>query len=479
MSRFSELLKGYTDRSGVSVAALSKRCGIDRTTLHKIISGERRPPNEDFVVNLCQILMLSATERDTFLEQYEISLVGDDLYRRRRNVKAMIEKLSEVGEKEYSALKSPFAIGDLPKNGVTNLYLEKHELFRRLYSANVEAFENKSIVRIIAQPDDDFVDFMRYAFGYYKGSEIRHIFCLDNSTGPGGANDYNLELFPRVCELSAMYGNYRPMFYYDRVESHINESSLLPVLAVSDNFMFRAPCDVQSGIISRNQIAVDYSVSQFDKLEKKCYPLIVRADDISGMLGNGRDYHDYLYTIDVQPSFILLATEVGVQNNMNLSQEQKNILLERMKFVQQRYAGREYSNIFTENGLIYFMKTGVISELPERVYNIVPPERRLYALRKMIECSEKGVYDFRLIDGDCAPKNNLRINIGEEGTVHFVMRLRTGLVFLAVSEHSMRIAVEDYVTSLIESGKIYSRERSVSIMKRILSAAERELSGSP
>ena len=476
MSKFSELLKGYTDRSGVSVAALSKRCSIDRTTLHKILSGERRPPNEDFVVNLCRMLMLSATERDELIEQYEISLVGDDLYRRRRNVKTMIERLSEVGEKEYSSNTNAIYPVDLPKNGEVNVYLEKHELLRRLYSAFIEAFENKNVVRIITQPGDDYVDFMRFAVGYYNGSEIRHIFCLDNSSGAGGANDYNLKILPRICEFSAIYSNYHPMFYYDRVESHINESSLLPVMAVSDNFMFRAPFDVQSGIISSNPVSVDYSVRQFEKLEKKCYPLIERADDVSGMLGSNGDHHDYLYTIDSQPSFLLIGTEEGVRNNLILPPEQMDILVERMITVQKRYIGRDYFSAFTKKGLIRFMKTGIINGVRERMNKVLPPERRIWALKKMIESSEEGVYDFRLIESDCAPQKNLRINMGDDGTVYFVIRLKSEVVFLTVSEQSMRIAVEDYVSSLIETGKIYSRERSVEIMKKIL-ASESELLG--
>ena len=43
MSAFSEVLTEYIKARHVKVAPMTKYCGIDRSTMYKLISGKRRP----------------------------------------------------------------------------------------------------------------------------------------------------------------------------------------------------------------------------------------------------------------------------------------------------------------------------------------------------------------------------------------------------------------------------------------------------
>ena len=478
MSVFSELLKGYVDRCGVTVVSLAKQCGADRTTLHKIISGERKPPGEDFVIKLSRLLMLSSAERDAFLEQYEISLVGDELYRRRRNVNAMIRKLSEVGEETLSEAES-FYRSEPKTDETSSYYYGKQAVLQAVFSEVTADLMKGAPICIITQPSERFLRFMKYALMFYKGSEIRHIFCLDNSAGDGGANDYNLDLFPKVCELAVVFGNYRPMYYYDRVASHINAASLLPIMVVGESFMFRAPFDIESAAIVRDRRAVDFSRKEFGRIAAMCYPFLERANGISGMLGKGASYHDYSLTIDFQPTFVFSAYEEVIRKSFHFTEEQLGRFMERIDYLKKRYLGREYMDVFTAEGLRSFLRNGIIKELPENICEPLPPGLRISMIEEIIGFCERGDYDFRVVENQYAPLPRMRINMDADGTVHFVIRTKAGYVFLTVGEQSMGIAMRDYIDSLIETGKIYGRERSIETMKDILASAKMSLAEVP
>lgn len=47
MSAFSEVLTEYIKARHVKVAPMTKYCGIDRSTMYKLISGKRNPPSKD------------------------------------------------------------------------------------------------------------------------------------------------------------------------------------------------------------------------------------------------------------------------------------------------------------------------------------------------------------------------------------------------------------------------------------------------
>ena len=473
MSVFSELLKTYTERCGMTVVSLAKQCGVDRTTLHKIISGERRPPNNDFVLKLSRLLMLSSSERDKLTEQYEISLVGDELYKRRRNVSEMIRKLSDLG----SAVDiEPSAFYPMKRENVKahSLYHSRQELLRACYSYFAAELEQGCDISIIAQPVEELCNFLKYVSAYYNKSSIKHIFCLDNGSGSGEANAHNLGLFPGICELAYLYSGYTPMYYYDCVDSHINSATLLPVVIIGKSFVMCADNELENGMIFSMPDVVEFYSREFSKLEKMCYVFVERARNIAGMIGTGSSYHDYLLSLDEQPSLMLVSREKGINEGLHLPAEQKKWFIEKMNFLKERYYKSDYKVIFSVDGLRRLMTTGIVKELPGEICSPLSLQERIWVLENMIEKTEQGIYNFRVIESGVSPSERLRINLDTDGAVHFVLRSRGEYVFMTVGEQSVKIAMNDYFTHLFESGKIFDKGRSIEIMRGVLAETKEE-----
>ena len=74
MSGFSELLSEYARRGVYTKRQLADMCDIDRTLLQKIMSGERKPKNEEVVIKIASKLAISAEELKSLLEEY-LSLI--------------------------------------------------------------------------------------------------------------------------------------------------------------------------------------------------------------------------------------------------------------------------------------------------------------------------------------------------------------------------------------------------------------------
>ena len=80
MSEFSEMLESYVTTKKVNKYQMAKYLSIDRSSLHKIIQGQRNAPSKDLVKRMGKYLELSPYETNELLELYSISLVSPERY---------------------------------------------------------------------------------------------------------------------------------------------------------------------------------------------------------------------------------------------------------------------------------------------------------------------------------------------------------------------------------------------------------------
>ena len=102
MSVFSDLLSEYITMKVVGVYPLSQFCGLDRSSMYKIINGKRTPSDEDVVRKMAQFMHLTPQEKSDFMDAFYIAQMGAEVYYRRKSVRELIETFSRrEGRKEY------------------------------------------------------------------------------------------------------------------------------------------------------------------------------------------------------------------------------------------------------------------------------------------------------------------------------------------------------------------------------------------
>ena len=95
MSDFSERCKQLLLESGSNVYQISKRSGLDRTSLQRMITGNRMP-GPKFVREFCSNLRINPVEEEELLKLYIIEKVGKPVYQNRLYVKNLIEGIAET-----------------------------------------------------------------------------------------------------------------------------------------------------------------------------------------------------------------------------------------------------------------------------------------------------------------------------------------------------------------------------------------------
>ena len=115
MSEFSQMLESYVNEKKVNKFQMAKYLSIDRSSLHKIIQGQRNAPSKNLVIRIGQYLELSPYELNELLELYSISLISPQRYYRRKNVQLFLESfdpnpsLVEMPSFQASNLPAPTA----------------------------------------------------------------------------------------------------------------------------------------------------------------------------------------------------------------------------------------------------------------------------------------------------------------------------------------------------------------------------------
>lgn len=95
MSKFSNYLKNLIESSGESIAFISRKSNIERTSIHKALTDERILPYAS-VQALAQHFKLPLDERQEFFRLYDIQLQGEEAYENRQSVCDFLNSLSTI-----------------------------------------------------------------------------------------------------------------------------------------------------------------------------------------------------------------------------------------------------------------------------------------------------------------------------------------------------------------------------------------------
>ena len=96
MNPFQKSLNEYIDAKDITIYALAKISGIERSFLQKMKNGSRIPTDEKIVHTLSQSLMLTPSETMELLKAYRITKMGEENYYRREQVRNIITSFCDT-----------------------------------------------------------------------------------------------------------------------------------------------------------------------------------------------------------------------------------------------------------------------------------------------------------------------------------------------------------------------------------------------
>ena len=85
MSIFSDLLEQYIKEKDIKIYNLAAICQMDRSMLYRIISGKRNPPTLEIFQRIADNLQLAPAEYENLKSAYELTMLGETIYYRRKD----------------------------------------------------------------------------------------------------------------------------------------------------------------------------------------------------------------------------------------------------------------------------------------------------------------------------------------------------------------------------------------------------------
>lgn len=487
MDSFANHLKELVDKSDMPVQKLSSLCGIERTYLHKMLSGERLCPDKEVIKRIAKVLMLDLQQTKKLEEKYLIAKMGESVYVRHKLVKSLIESFDNpVVPRSPWAISSDTALldfdGDVkPIQGVDEI--------SRFVKAVVEeeATKENGVMQVLAQPEYTFLTELLAHIGQTKREvSIIHLMCLQRNVSEQSENRYNLELLSHLVPLITSVCSYQPYYYYDDVHAHINIASVLPYLIVTETYAMSISADASSALVCRSQELRGFYLSQFERILAQAQRMINRIDSPMALFAEyGQpDSIDNMpgYSLFVEPCFGHFLTADIVLKYMAPSLKADESIVQWMTAqsietdIIRKVECYRISFFLTE-GLDSFIQSGQVRELPPEFYTPLDKPYRYRLLRGLYEQSSLGKYwpvivnpqSFRL------PRNLVIGSYHQDSFTFTYISSAQGMLIFSFHERSVVHAILSFLTYLKDSEYALTHEETMAIIREKVVELEEEL----
>lgn len=480
MSEFSNMADYYIQQKNVKIAPMIQYCDIDRSTMYKVLKGKRNPPSLQFVEKMAEFMELTPLEKGDLIEAYKITIIGTNIYYRRKNILKLFSNYPEKGlRSDLAPLTAPAdtPLSDFPKTD-TDLPIESRSNIQRiLYQILLkESFKSDSLIQIIAQPDWNYLFELLQVLGHKNSSlNIQHIICMSNDVNTNYKyRDYNISYLQQILPLFQSDIQYKPRYYYDNIDSHFRNLNMLPYWIITSEYALSCSSDIQYAILYKNPGTVRMLKEIFQQQYQKTSAFFTRLSD------SGIDFltliretftSDCTYSISAYPCIIPALTRDMYDTYIIPDIPDRTQFIETLtqhsfdvKNLHQKKLLKDY---FTKKGLTYFMESGQTKDLPKNLYTPLSIPDRKKILTHIIEGINLG--HSYMLSGEL---ESLPLNIGCLSNSKTGILMTTDsddkFVYLSLEEKNIFDSFLDCTANLAELGVVAEKEAALEYLRGVL-----------
>ncbi len=400
MSLFSEKLKLYIEVSHQTIYQLSKKAEVNRTVIHKTISGER-VPGDDFLEKLYGALMLSPEEKREMRRLAERARVGEKVYRRREKVKAVIEALNDnpLFNPAYGFENRAFAAVSKTKTGLQIIQGRK-SIEAQVMALLGDVFYNaqKPELSIFIPFQEKYLYELLYNFYMTceKETRVLNLIAIEKDYQDDRACLRNLEILSSVLLFSlTKKKGYRPYYYYTNGDNHYEEGVSMPYFIKTEKQVVTFSPDFETAFVYDGADSYGYFSDKIDQFYQKAELLTEYGESVPEMFG-WSFISAYQEIIEPAPCMGELFTDERIdrflRKDIPMRDELYAIGCNFYRHVREDL-GMPLS-MFSFDGLTAFMDSGILPTLPTYLTRQLSVEERREMLDEIIKNakSEKKPY---------------------------------------------------------------------------------------
>lgn len=469
---FSEYLRELLKKKGIKISALARLTGIERTTLSKVLAGQRMLPYHSLDAIVGQ-LRLTPLEEKKLRHFYEVQFEEKGIRESREIIDKMFTDLSNldfsmmafeerkllVNIEEYVKERAIFA-GDM-----------NVELLLRMVLSE-ELSQEDARIEMTIPPRYSFLNeelLHRYLSEGIK-ADVTQIIAFGSSDKAGGELD-NLKYFCQVlpfCLLS--YQRYHPYYYYDEQEQK-HYLDPFPYFLVTSNSVICLSENGQEAMLLRSKDQVSFYHRHFQKLLEKCHDLIrytVNPAEVLKTYAERTDTDGY-YTVMDQPCFGKYYEDAFIEDHIRQNIPYREYISEiaQNRFRVLRDAEKFYT-LFTKSGLQRFRDTGTLDDFPEILVRPFSVEVRKTLMNQMAQDIVSGKSVARILEPGSFPEYLSLTTSLQSGVGFFLTQqsmFKDDFFSIHLEEPSLCKAFHGWLLGLAESRHVLSAENTVKVIQ--------------
>lgn len=483
MNRLGKLLRDSIESSGYTIYGVAKKADINRTTLQKVLSGDR-PVSKELLSRLVPILKLSPAEEEDIRNMLEISEDGENLYSQRRYIKAMLESFTNMDLLHDQSIQSCERLLQY-QSAILN---HDQQIIYGLYHVGLLLTtlldrESKSSNRIICMNIPGNLPILTHFFmgSLYRCSRqnhltIQHITSLVKSPENTHKPLINLDILSTILPYTLFLDlNYSINFYYNDQLICDTLNVAFPYYILFSHMIVFLSADGCTALPVNDHEVILHFRNLFNEAIKHTFSLIASCstpDDIlEQLIEADKASHPY-HSIEFQPCLATFLTENMIRKCAHPDLENRSHLIEAALFRTHQLSNLENrSCIFSQEGLLHFAKTGILTDFPPKY--MLPLERpdRLLILKALYNACDTEKEILRMINPVTFsfPKHilcTLRSNYGLDFSGFDSSGQRFS--YIRIKEHTILDAFEDFFQYLLKSSSLFTKKETLAEIKNVM-----------
>ena len=484
MSEFSTQLSRIIHSRNINVYSMSKYCGMDRSSMYKIISGKRSPSSIELVNRISDFLHLTPLEHQEFVKAYRITSIGEDIYYRRKDVQNFLMHFPDSFslKQDSSALietsEDSLSCMDTPCISLQNQF-DVNRIIKKIF--NCESHKPQGKIALLLQPEYDFLFRLLENMDIPETLSIQHIMCRDNSSAliPPDKRHDALAYLKTIFPLYIKNLNYQAYYFYDNIPAHFYNMNLMPCLILTSQYAMTLSSDFQYGIFYSESSVVSLLWEIFHNDLAACSPLfnVIRLtpENINSLtqmtLSTACSPVNYLLQPEAcfTPFISREITEHVLYPGLPHRQQFLHMITGYFSEIRKIMLDNPTYIYFTDRGVSRFAQTGTLKEIPDGFATAFSSDDRRQILRDFLPYCMNGKYRMIKPPLDQFPLN-LHLCVNEQTGFMAFENAAGETMYLIINETGFLNLFIDYIESLDTKENIflYTPEETARFIKQLI-----------
>ena len=476
MNQLASYCNTLFQAEGISLYRFCNTHNLERTSIRRLLNGERLPKEEHFEA-FVHALSITSAEADTLRQFYQREKIGPVSYDNRIFIKKLLEEIGE--EHHFHFIREPHSqhfdlqLKDMAAATDIHNFKEIQYLIHILFTtAKYFIYSNISV------DHPQLFKVLQQAF-YDKNTSVPffHLFTMLKKSSLQHNSNYNLNIFTSVIPLSFQINSvYYPLYAYGYPVAE-NDCTPFPYYVLTSDYLLLIDLEGKEAILSSDPALIRAYQKQCEKIQARSKHLIMHSNDLIQSLkmhssaANMDPSVTLAYTFDFFPCLFQIYSRELFAPHIKPAYRENSALMQIVDETSNNIKQfTVYEAIVVYEGLINFAKTGILADSLDFILDPFHKEERRTILEKLKNACIDGSYHLHILPKNYflnTPQinielyNNHQISLISLNQQHLFSRIN-------LSENSIYDSFVDYFEGLSKQPDVTSAKNSAKIIQDII-----------